>query len=224
MAKSRISKKVKQVAKLGQKDHDRLKKSPKFKQVDVEELTLESVFADVPVGTMIKDGKLVTVPFGTAVAADGNTATTGDGYEFAIGEKPEDVKATAIQRDQKVALKIELKRLVAIFRNSIELRLDNLSKQIIVQLDPLVKTVADIAVAKVELENRVRDFEDSLSATLNLNDELEPMDITLMFEPDTGLDDEMSTYTSLPNVTAEDEMELLSEVTGIVTVKHPGVN
>lgn len=64
-----------------------------------------------------------------------------------------------------------------------------------------------------EFELQFADFEDRLSATLNLNDELEPIEIAEMFNlPGSELDDEMSTYDMTPKVDDED-MEILTEAT-----------
>lgn len=120
------------------------------------------------------------------------------------------LKTRAIESSKKVDLRREIKTLVTTFRDDIDTRLKSLSERIESQLKPLVQSVTEVAMAKAELTNRLADFEESLSVTLNLNDELEPIDISMIFAPDTALDEEMSTYV---DASEPDEITALDEAT-----------
>lgn len=140
-----------------------------------------------------------------------NVVVHGD-IEFAV-ESTEQQRKNALERSKKVDLKAEIKSMIAVFRNEINTKLTRLTERIEDQLKPMVKTVADVAVARAEFELQFADFEDRLSATLNLNDELEPIEIAEMFGTyGTELDEEMSTYNPLPK-TEDEELELLTEAT-----------
>jgi len=150
-----------------------------------------------------------------------NVTTTGLQYpvtlpdrielEFST-ERPDVLKRNAVERAKKVDLKEEIKGIVQAFRTDIDERLKGLSDQIENQMKPLVQAVASIAVAKKELMDSLNDFHGNLSATLSLDDELEPIEIEGMFTSDATSDE-----TVTPGLTSdkddEDEIGILAEAT-----------
>lgn len=213
LAARKLSKKVKQVA-------SKAKATPRTEtneSVVPETNEAGVIVAGISVGqlpprpicaTSITEAQHAVNALETVIDTDG--VVVEDGVEFA---PPNKIKA--VERSKKFELKSEIKTMIAEFRDQVNYKLQSLSTRIENQLRPMVQTVADIAVAKAEFETQFANFEDRLSATLNLNDELEPIDIANMFEPvGSAMDDEMETYGTVMNqATSEDDMELLAEVT-----------
>jgi hypothetical protein len=170
--KQQTSKKVKQVA-------GRAKRTPR---TETNAPGGEAYYTDQ------HTGRVATKPSELAPNTTVWVAPDGDRVEFST-EKPEETKKNAIARAKKVDLKGDIRSIVEAFSKDIDERLKALSDQIEGQMQPLVRSVADIAVAKKELADKLADFEDRLSATLNLNDELEPIDISEIFggQSATGL-------------------------------------
>lgn len=144
--------------------------------------------------------------------------------EFSPMEPHEVAARAAIERSKKVDLKVEIRRMMDAFKADINARLNGLSERIEAQLKPLVQTVADIAVAKKDMEGQLVSFGERLSATLNLNDELEPIEIECMFSPNPLMDNEMSGYETDAQINEEDDegMELLAEATEFANEKGSG--
>jgi hypothetical protein len=141
--------------------------------------------------------------------------------EFSPMEPHEVAARNAIERSKKVDLKVEIREMMNTFKTDINVQLNNLSERIEAQLKPLVQTVADIAVAKKDMEGQLISFGERLSATLNLNDELEPIEIEHMFAPNPLMDNEMSGYETDAQINEEDDdgMELLAEATEFASEK-----
>lgn len=202
MAK-RTSKKIKQVA-------SRAKTSPR---TEVQPTPFVAAAVQNPTTTVVEEKPVL------ANEADKNVLIVGGEIEFST-ESMEQQRKTALDRSKKVELKDEIKHMIEAFKQEINTKLTRLTERIENQLKPMVQTVADVAVAKAEFELQFADFQDRLSATLNLNDELEPIEIAEMFNfPGSEMDEEMSTYDlGLKNADDED-MEFLTEATEVAHEK-----
>jgi hypothetical protein len=198
MAKKSTSRKIKQVA-------SRAKRDPR---------TDSNVPVDIGRDPYQVPSSKAPAPTPTMVAKEGTTVySTGDGIDIEFStERPDIVKRNAIERAKKVDLKAEIRGIVDAFSKDIDERLKALSNRIEDQMKPLVQTVADIAVAKKELADRLEDFGGNLSVTLGLNDELEPIDISTIFAGIVQGDEiEIETQNEVPSL-EDEEVELLAEV------------
>jgi hypothetical protein len=215
MSKKTSNKKVKQVA-------SKAKRTPRTEANTPADFRLQSV-SDAGLQEPVS---LVTSPSEVKENTVVLSLSGGkDSIEFST-ERPDIAKRNAIERAKKTALKAEINRIVRGFRDDIDARLKSLSDQIEDQMKPLVHCVADIAVAEKELASRLQDFADQLSCAMNLNDELDPIDISGLFASgdfdiegpgDASVNDEDIDRINEKLVSRdveEDDVELLAEIAG----------
>lgn len=183
-------KKIKQVA-------SRAKKNPRKLMVERESLGLaDAVEATTSLPPATND------PLKTTVAL-GDLEFSTQPYEIA--------RANALDRAHKVELKDSVKSLIARFRRDVDSRLKSLTGTIEEQMKPLIRSAAEVAVAKSEIELQLVNFNAELLAVLDLNDEPELMEIEDMFaskehnediDRQMGLGNEADTF--VPNYKTED--------------------
>jgi hypothetical protein len=118
------------------------------------------------------------------------------GMEFLVGETPDQAKSRAVDGARRVDLKESVNALVKGFSGRIDSRLSELSKRVESQFQPLAHALADVAVAKKELAQELVNFSDELSALLNLNQELDPIEIEEMFTADESAPVDDFTFAS----------------------------
>lgn len=126
--------------------------------------------------------------------------------EFFDEERPqEELKREALDLARKVGLKENIRSTLAAFSARIDAKIDELSKRVEAQLQPLVRAVAEAAVAKKELAQELVVFGEELNALLNLNEEHDAIDIEKIFLLDE--DDQSDTFL----IGHPSEMGLLDE-------------